>query len=177
MFDCEETAPARICYNDGKYVLNERDASMNRFQPQKHICKFFFLKYDHAGTSDYRQKISADLYLNELKLEILDAQDNVVDVFGYSLKDKLNGLLPLLRWEDFEKTREISDWGLGNECGYRDGWGYEFICMNESGKPLIRNYLDMLYKDKDKPAYEKLLTWIIKCYAHKRELKKYALHW
>ena len=149
---------------------------MNIFDPQTHICKFFFLQYGYSNPGRYRQQISADLYLNELKIEILDSQDNVVDVFGYSLKDKLSSLMPLLRWEKFEKARNLSDCDH-DICGYRDGWGYEFICMNESGMPLIKHHLNMIYDDDDRPACETLLAWIIKCYAQKRELKKYDLVW
>ena len=83
----------------------------------------------------------------------------------------------MIRWELFEKTRDISGWDLQNNWGYSDGWGYEFLCMNESGKPLIRNRIDVTFNEKNKPAYEKLLDWVIREYAEKEELKKYKLLW
>lgn len=52
-----------------------------------------------------------------------------------------------------------------------------YLCMNESGKPLIQNDIDVLFKEKNKPAYEKLLDWIIREYSEKKELKKYKLFW
>lgn len=36
--------------------------------------------------------------MKELKIEIIDEFDKVVDVFGYSLEDKMEELLPLLEW-------------------------------------------------------------------------------
>lgn len=148
-----------------------------KFNAQDYICKFYFMKYDRARTSDYRQRVSANVCLKELKIEIINSSDKVVDVFGYHLDNKFNTLLPLIRWELFEKTRDISGWDLQNNWGYRDGWGYEFICMNESGKPLIRNHIDVTFNEKNKPAYEKLLDWVIREYAEKEELKKYKLLW
>ena len=49
--------------------------------------------------------------------------------------------------------------------------------MNESGKPLVRNYIDVTFYGKNKPAYERLLDWVIKEYAGKKELKQYNLIW
>lgn len=148
-----------------------------KFNAQDYICKFYFMKYDHTGACEYRQRVSANVCLNELKIEIIDLNDKVLDTFGYHLDNKLNTLLPLIKWDLFEKNRDKSGWDLPNNCGYRDGWGYEILCMNESGKPLIRNYIDVTFNEKNKPAYEKLLDWIIREYKGKKELKKYKLLW
>lgn len=147
------------------------------FNPKDYVCKFYFMKYDHAGTSDYRQKVSADLYLKELKIEIFDSDDKVVDIYGYPLDNKMEILLSLLEWDKFEKNRDISGWDLKSDWNCRDGWGYEFLCINESGNSLIRNWIDVTFKEKDKPAYERLFDWIIREYAQKKELKKYKLVW
>lgn len=147
------------------------------FNPKIHIGKFIYQKYDHCSDSSLRPRITGDLYLRELKIELLNRTGELVNVFGYSLKDKMDALLPLIHWSDFEKTRDVSGWDLSGYNGYRDGWGYEFVCMNESGYPLIKNVLDVLFYDKNKPAYEKLLEWIIENYAGEKELKKKGLVW
>lgn len=135
------------------------------------------MKYDHACTSIYKQRISANLFMKELKIEIIDEFDKVVDVFGYSLEDKMEELLPLLEWKDYEENRDVSGWDMHNDYGYRDGWGFDFLCSNESGNSLIRNHLDVTFAEKYKPAYEKLLEWVISNFSKKKELKKYKLFW
>ena len=75
-----------------------------------------------------------------------------------------------------KKTRDMSGWNLKIN-GYRDGWGYQFLCMNESGKPLISNNLDVTFSETDKPAYERLLDWVIHEYAKMKVLKSYKLIW
>lgn len=147
------------------------------FNPQYHICKFIYQKYDRFSSFDLRQRITGDLYLRELKIELLDKEDKPVYVLGYSLRDKMDVLLPLIHWSEFEKTRDISGWDLPGIAGYRDGWGYEFVCMNESGYPLITNELSVIFYNKKKPAYEKLLDWIIENYTGEEELKKKGLIW
>lgn len=146
------------------------------FNPKDYICKFYFLKYDYAKTSSYRQKVSANLYLQELTIEIIDSSNRTIAIYGYSLENKMKELLPLIKWEEFEKTRDISGWDL-KVNGYRDGWGYKFLCMNESGKPLIRNNLDATFGETDKPAYEHLLDWVICEYSKKNVLRSYKLLW
>lgn len=115
--------------------------------------------------------------MKELKIEIIDESDKVVDVFGYSLEDKMEELLPLLEWKDYEENRDVSGWDMHNDYGYRDGWGFDFLCSNESGNSLIRNHLDVTFAEKYKPAYEKLLEWVISTFSKKKELKKYKLFW
>jgi len=150
---------------------------MNAFDPKKHICKFYFMKTGYISEGSYVQCVSADLYLKELKIEIIDAFDKVVDVFGYSLEDKMEELLPLIEWKDYEKNRGISGWDMHNDGGYRDGWGYDFMCSNESGYPLIKAELNVSFAEKYKPAYEKLLDWVYENYGKEKELKKYIIWW
>ena len=147
------------------------------FNPRYHIGKFIYQKYDSYISSTLRQRITGDLYLKELKIELLDRDGNLVHVFGYSLEDKMDTLLPLLHRDDFEKTRDVYGWDLPGDTGYRDGWGYEFVCMNEGGNPLIKNELNVIFYDRKKPAYEKLLDWIVETYAGEKELKKKKLVW
>lgn len=151
-------------------ILEEIDA-------QKYVSKFYFMKIDHACTSRYRQRVLADLYLKELKIEIFDEFDKMIDTFGYPLETKINELLPLLEWEEYEKNRDKPGWDMKNDYGYRDGWGYDFLCSNESGHSLIRSHLDVTFSEKNKPAYEKLLDWVITNYSNKKEIKKYKLFW
>ena len=42
---------------------------------------------------------------------------------------------------------------------------------------MIKNKLDVVFDDKKKPAYEKLLDWIVEKYAGEKELKKKRLVW
>jgi hypothetical protein len=116
------------------------------------------------------------LYLKTLTIEIFDENDKFEAVFGYHIDGKMDTLLPLIRWKDFEKTRDVSGWNMENS-GYRDGWGYDFLCMNESGNPLIRNHLDVTFKEAYKPAYERLFDWVKQEYFRKKELRKYCLPW
>ena len=80
-------------------------------------------------------------------------------------------IIPLLLWDDYEKYRDISGWDLNNNGGYRDGWGYKLLCMGESGHPLLQFRLGVLFDEKKKPVYEKLLDFIIANFAGKKELK------
>lgn len=153
------------------------DIQKEIFNPKFYVAKFSYQKYCPAVCSDLRQRVSGDLYLRKLKIELLDKKGNLSHVFEYSLEDNMNTLLPLLHWDDFEKTRDAFGWDLPGNAGYRDGWGYEFICMNESGNPMIKNKLDVVFDDKKKPAYEKLLDWIVEKYAGEKELKKKRLVW
>ncbi len=147
------------------------------FDSKKYIGKFIYKKNDSYLEQTLRQQIIGNLYLKEIRIDLLNRDDKVVESFGYSLEEKLESLLPLLLWEDFEKTRDRSGWDLNNNGEYRDGWGYDFACMNDSGNSLIQNTLDVLFKDKNKPAYELLLDWIIKEYSGEKEFKIYKFYW
>lgn len=114
--------------------------------------------------------------MKELKVEIMNSRDNIIGVHGFPLDSKIDSLLPFIIWDEFEKTRDVSGWDLESD-GYRDGWGYKFICINESGNPMITNYLDVTFHKREKPAYEKLLSWVIDNYAKSPQLKKYDLFW
>ncbi|MGN1103205.1 MAG: hypothetical protein ACI4RG_13485 [Huintestinicola sp.] len=81
---------------------------MEQYNSEKYITKFFFEKIDHFHTSDYRQKVSANIVMKELQIEIFNSQDNVIAVYGFSLDNKMSSLLPFIRWDEFEKTRDIS---------------------------------------------------------------------
>lgn len=149
---------------------------MEQFDPQKYVAKFFF-EQRVMWEEPYLKAISGNLYTKELKIEIRNFHGDVVDVFGYSLKNELNGLLPLLRWEDFEKLRDFEDWLSPHEMGYRDGWGYRFACMNESGNPMISRVLSAHFEEGYEPADERLLRWIKNRYVKRRELKEYGSLW
>lgn len=147
-----------------------------QFDPRKHVAKFCF-EPRFMWRQTYIQEISGNLYVQELMIEILDFQGNSVDTFRYSLKNKMNVLLPLLRWENFEKLRDVVGWNDSNYSGYRDGWGYRFVCMNESGNPMVSRYLDVIFEKEYEPADERLLRWIKNWYANRKELKQYNLQW
>lgn len=84
--------------------------------------------------------ITCNLYEMELTVELI--YKDKIDTIGFKLSnEKLNSLLPLVVWDDFEKERYMSE-SFDNITGYRDGWGYHFWCLNESGYPLIQKYLN-----------------------------------
>jgi len=154
---------------------------MEIFDPKIHVCKFFFRQHDiHAEVWNTRlfQNISGDLYQNELKIELMDGDGKVKKAFAYKLEEpELAELLPLLRWAEFEKTRDIKEWDMKNPAGYRDGWGYQFACLNESGASMIQHRMSLVFKEKNKPANAKLLDWVINHYSGRPEYKKLRLLW
>lgn len=147
-----------------------------RFDPKVHLAKFYFEQWT-MWREPYLKKISGNLYTNELTIEIRNFQGEIVDVFGYSLKDRISTLLTLVHWEDFEKLRDVVDWESPYERGYRDGWGYRFVCMNESGHPMISRVLQVVFEKGHEPADERLLQWIKNGYAYRKELKQYGSLW
>ena len=151
---------------------------MEKFNPQNHICKFCFEQYNYFQDRELYQSIECNLFLQELIIKLKKKRtDETVEVYGYKLTDEaMSQILPLLIWEDYEKERDASGWNK-NFAGYRDGWGYEFVCITENGKPMIRLWLNALFKNKDKPIYEKLLDWIIANYSSKKEFRDKNLLW
>ena len=149
---------------------------MEEFDPQKHVAKFYY-EQRTMWRQSYLCSIAGNLYLKELTIEVWNFQGSIVDTFGYSIENKMNVLLPLLRWENFEKLRDVNGWDDLDYCGYRDGWGYRFACMNECGKPMISRYLDVIFEKEHEPADEKLLRWIKNWYSNRKELKEYRLLW
>lgn len=79
------------------------------FNSKDYISQFYFMKYDHTITDRYRQKVSANLCLKELKIEILNSGNKVIAVFGYRLDYVFDTLLPLVKWELFEKQEIYPD--------------------------------------------------------------------
>lgn len=148
------------------------------FDPQKHICKFIFQRYEYTGDNRLYQRITGNLYQNELTIELLsDTFHNVVETYGYKIsQNMLNQLLPLLLWDDYEKYRDISGWNMKYD-GYRDGWGYKLLCMGESGNSLLQFDLNVVFSNKNKPVYEKLLDFIIANFSDKKELRDKNLLW
>lgn len=146
------------------------------FDPQKHVAKFCY-EQRTLWRQSYLQSITGNLYSKELTIEIWNFQGGIVDTFGYSLENKMNVLLPLLKWENFEKLRDANGWDDPNHCGYRDGWFYRFVCMNESGNPMITRCLDVIFEKEHEPADERLIRWIKNWYANRSELKQYHLLW
>ena len=151
---------------------------MDKFNSNNHICKFYFEQYNYFPDMELYQSIECNLFLQELIIKLKKRRTGEVkEVYGYKLNDKaMTQILPLLRWADYEKERDISGWDK-NYAGYRDGWGYEFVCITENGKPMIRFWLNVLFRDKDKPVYEKLLDWIISNYSSRKEFKDKNLFW
>lgn len=147
-----------------------------QFDPKKHVAKFYF-DPQFMWRQPYIQEISGNLYMKELTISIRNFHGDDIETFGYSLENKMNVLLPLLRWENFEKLRDVDGWDDPNNCGYRDGWGYRFVCMNESGHPMISRYLDVVFEKEYEPADERLLRWLKDWYANRKELKQYNLIW
>lgn len=136
---------------------------IEEFNPKEHICKFGFELHDHATGEAVRYNILGDIYQRELVFEFIGQENgDVVQRYGFPIsKEKMETLLPLIRWKDFEKCRDMLEvstrcFKAGN-CGYRDGWWYYFWCLSESGMPLIEIDIEYLFDKKQLPAFEKLL--------------------
>ena len=148
------------------------------FDPKIHICKFGFELFDYASFSPNKYKILTDLYQRELTVQFINKRtDKIVDAVGFKISDgKMNSLLPFIIWEDFERMRDLPDeWyqDFNNGCnGYRDGWGYQFWCLSESGMPLIQLYMSDTFKECQLPPTEKLLKWVKTNYGDKLKDKK-----
>lgn len=158
-------------------------ANATCFEPKKHICKFGFELYDYATPNKNRYNILCDLYRKEIVFEFLNKRtEEVVEAFGFKLHGPLiASLLPLIEWEQFEPYRELPDgreWDFDNgNLGYRDGWGYKFWCLSESGYPLFQKYMNNLFDEKQLPPYEKLLSWLRTNFKNKKELADKDMFW
>lgn len=128
------------------------DKNAKSFDPKIHICKFGFELYDYATFNPIRYNIIGNLYEKEIIFEFINKKtEEVVEVFGYKIsEDKFRNLLSLVCWEDFEKYRDLPEgweWEFQNgHAGYRDGWGYKFWCLSESGYPLLQMYMNCLFQ-------------------------------
>lgn len=83
------------------------------FDPQIHICKFGFEYFDHALISQYQYNIVANLYQREISISFYNKRNKeIVDTLGFHLSTgRFNELLHLVRWEDYEKYRDLPwDW-------------------------------------------------------------------
>jgi hypothetical protein len=153
---------------------------ISEFNPKVHICKFGFELYDHAEICPQEYKIIVDLYLMEVKILFVNKRTKeIVDAIGFKMSSQeLSSLLPLIKWQDFEKIRDLPfewDWDSKNGyCGYRDGWEYIFWCLSESGMPMIQKYMNTLFDEKMLPPHEKLMKWLRINYSSKvgKENKK-----
>lgn len=148
--------------------------ALSGFNPKIHICKFGFELYDYAGVFPYLYKILGNLYQMEISVIFLAKQSNeVIDTIGIKIsQQRLNALLPLIMMDDFEKLRdkpEPAEWKLEKGVnGYRDGWGYHFWCLSESGMPLLQTYMSDTYKVDMMPPDERLLHFIKMNYNRKK---------
>lgn len=156
---------------------------MEIFNPKVHICKFGFELYDHASFNPVRYNILGNLYEKEILFEFIDKKtEEIVDTIGYKISDdRMQSLLKIVNWDDYEKYRDLPDeWSWRDEnghAGYRDGWGYKFWCLSESGYPLLQTYMGCIFQDNKLPSYEKLLKWLRDEYSKKKELKDKQMLW
>lgn len=147
---------------------------MQEFNPKVHICKFGFELYDHATFNPLRYNVLGNLYEREIIIEFIDKKScEIVDVAGFKISDeKLQTLLPIIRWCEFEKYRDLParwEWDFENgHAGYRDGWWYDFWCLTESGDTLLQIQMTCLFSKNKLPAYEVLLKWLRDNYRGKR---------
>lgn len=159
------------------------DKRLKSFDPKIHICKFGFELYDYATFNPIRYNIIGNLYEKEIVFEFIDKKkEEVVEVFGYKIsEDKYRSLLPLVCWENFEKYRDLPkgwEWRFENgNAGYRDGWGYKFWCLSESGYPLLEVYMNCFFSENELPAYEKLLKWLRDNYKVQKGIKEKNMLW
>lgn len=93
------------------------------FDPKVHICKFGFELYDYAMISPYKYKILGDMYNNELQILFFDKRyEKQVDAVGFKLSpQRVNELLPLIVWEDYEKMRDLPEERF---------WDFEMVIMD-----------------------------------------------
>ena len=69
------------------------------------------------------------------------------------------------------------DWDIQYQSGYRDGWGYRFWCLSESGLPLIEADLSVTFRKEKKPPYERLFEWLRHNYSRHKSLKNKNMIW
>ena len=144
------------------------NSTAEEFNKKVHICKFGFESYDHTSLNKVCYNIIGNIYQKEIIFELIDCKNNdMIDVIGFTISDeKMQSLLPLIRWSDFEKYRNLpSGWEfkMENGCnGYRDGWGYKFWGLSETGDSLIQLNMSCIFLEDKLPAYEKLLKWVKK---------------
>ena len=154
---------------------------MSEFDPRRHICKFGYELYGTSYVGGNPYGIICDLYNKELKVEFYSKQtEEIIEVFGFKFSEaKFNELVELVKWEDFEKYRDISgwDWNIEHQSGYRDGWGYKFWCLSESGLPLIEADLSVTFHKNTQPPYERLFDWIRQNYSTHKSLKNKNMIW
>ena len=157
--------------------------NLEKFDPQKHICKFGFELHDYATQNPNKYNIICNLYQRELSFEFINKRkDEVIDAIGFKLNDsEMNSLLPIVRWEEFEKYRDLPtewEWDFDNgHKGYRDGWGYKFWCLSESGYPLLQIYMSCIFGEDSLPPYERLLDWVRSRYKDNEQLKEKDMLW
>lgn len=153
------------------------------FNSKIHICKFGFELYDHACVVPFEYKVIVDLFLREIKILFYNKRtEEMVDAVGLKITShKFSLLLPLIDWNDFEKIRNLPpewDWKFENgHNGYRDGWGYQFWCISESGMPIIQKNMIVIFNEKMLPPHEKLLKWLRVNYSSEPILKDKKIMW
>lgn len=153
------------------------------FDPKVHICKFGFELYDYAMISPYKYKILGDMYNNELQILFFDKRyGKQVDAVGFKLSpQRVNELLPLIIWEDYEEMRDLPEdwfWDFENGVnGYRDGWSYLFWCTSECGAPLLQIWMTTTFKGDMLPPHEKLLKWLRIQYSKRKQLADKDMAW
>ena len=123
------------------------------------------------------------MYQSEIIVEFIDKRScEIVDTVGLKISDgEMQTLLPLIKWCDFEKYRDLPyswKWDFANgHDGYRDGWGYAFWCVSESGMPLLQIDMACLFRKEQLPAYELLLKWLRDNYKGKKALRGREMLW
>jgi len=137
------------------------NAISETFNPEIHICKFGF---EYCGVRKDSYKIYGNLYLMELSFVFPK------ESFGFHISlEQLETLLPLIRWDDFEKIRDYRE---TYQNGYRE-YLLHFWCLSESGNSLIQKYMGEF---SDLP-HEKLLDWIRINFGHEKKLRKKMIYW
>lgn len=62
---------------------------MEKFNPQKHVCKFCFEQYNYFQYRELYQSIECNLFLQELIIKLKKKHtDETVEVYGYKLTDE-----------------------------------------------------------------------------------------
>lgn len=138
------------------------------FNHDKYASKFLIKR---TGLLDdyYYQQITCNMDLKTLRIDLFDKYYEIVEIYNYNLSEtQFNELLRLLLWDEFEKYKDSDQWGSDN-IGYRDCWGYEILLVNDNKDYMLQFYADEIFDDYNKPPYEKLIDWIKRNFAKRKE--------
>lgn len=137
------------------------------FDYDKYASKFLIKRIGRLG--DYCQQITCNMDLKKLRIDVLDEYYEFVETYCYNLsKSQFNELLSLLCWDEFKKYQDSDTWE-NESTGYRDGWCYEILLVNDNKDYMLQFIADELFEEYNKPPYEKLIDWVKRNFSKRKE--------